>query len=34
MENLHQVVASWATAVEPPFGGLTATQIPIIKGER
>ena len=28
MGNLHWAVASWATAMDVPFGGLTTTPIP------
>ena len=34
MGKIHSAVASGATAVDRPFGGLSKTQIPIIKGEK
>ena len=33
MENLHRAMASVATALDLPFGGLTTTQTTSIKGQ-
>ena len=34
MGNLQRAMASGDTALEPPFGGITITQTPSIKGDK